>query len=226
MRLHEHCSDIFRVATFGYGGPGTRSLPFQQYCIEGMNDWFLPTLPDVWEDFAGKEKGIIFTIWDLSRMLWFARPEIGTCPDKTIIPWLKDPPFEKWGYFPIDAEGPNHKLSVMPHQCLLGYNRILAYSDWARRIIENTIGKEESEKRHLSFLPHGIDTSIFYRRSHFDCRNMFTKTLGFSGDRTKRNSDRNRSHESVPQGLRVSDFGHRGSFQDASRPDLHSGRRP
>jgi len=34
-------------------------------------DW----LCDYWDDFSRGEPGIICTIWDISRLLWLARPE-------------------------------------------------------------------------------------------------------------------------------------------------------
>ena len=68
-RIHTHLSDVFRVGVLGYGGPGSRKFGFQQYVIEGMSDWVIPTLPEVWEDFPGEERGIIFSIWDASRLL-------------------------------------------------------------------------------------------------------------------------------------------------------------
>ena len=56
-RIHERMSDVCKVATLGYGGPGSCKLGFQQYMIEGMSDWVVPTLPEVWKDFADEEKG-------------------------------------------------------------------------------------------------------------------------------------------------------------------------
>jgi len=185
-RIATHLSDIYEVATLGYGGFGDKSLPFQQYFIEGMQDWFIPTLPDVWNNFAVGRKGSIFSIWDASRLLWFTRPDLGTNPDKKMCKWLEHPPFKRWGYFPIDAMGPGGMLTVILGQCLLGYDRILAYSNWAQRFIENTLGKEECEKRHLTYLPHGIDTSVFKRRSRAESREIFHKALGFKGPQIRR----------------------------------------
>ncbi len=73
-RIHIYMGDACRVATLGYGGPGSRELPFPQYAIEDIGEWIVPALPEVWQDFAGDQKGILFTIWDLSRLMWFAQP--------------------------------------------------------------------------------------------------------------------------------------------------------
>src|SRR5580692_7833565 len=75
-RIAENMGDYFRVATFGYGGVVSRHLPFHQYIAEGINNWMPPTLPEVWEDFAGNEKGILLSIWDISRLAWLLQPEM------------------------------------------------------------------------------------------------------------------------------------------------------
>ncbi len=155
------------------GGPGDRHLPFPQYTIEGLQDFFIPTLRDVWQDFAGDREGIVMTIWDASRLLWFARPDNPQwCPDPHMRAWLQKPPFKRWGYFPIDAGGPNEKLSVMQRECLLGFNRILAYTSWGERLTRNSITSE------VSSIPHGIDTSVFFPRDRHVGRKMFNDSPG------------------------------------------------
>lgn len=179
-RIHTHLSDVFRVGVLGYGGPGSRKFGFQQYVIEGMSDWVIPTLPEVWEDFAGEERGIIFSIWDASRLLWFSQPR--RCEMLNAHPilrdWLIKAPFVPWGYFPIDAEGPNGKLSFPLNQTLLGYDRILAYGQWASDVIKRSIGEDNAQKRSLDFRPHGIDTDVFYQRDRTYCRYKFGSITG------------------------------------------------
>ncbi len=179
-RIHTHLSDIFRVGVLGYGGPGSRKFGFQQYVIEGMSDWVIPTLPEVWEDFAGEERGIVLSIWDASRLMWLSQP--GRCEMLNNYPilrkWLLNAPFDRWGYFPIDAEGPNGKLSFPLNQTLLGYDRILAYGQWASGVIRQSIGESNTLKRSLGFLPHGIDTDVFYQRDRTYCRYKFGSITG------------------------------------------------
>lgn len=182
--IHRDCSDIFDVATFGYGGFGDRNLPFQQYFMEGIRDWMLPTLPNVWENFAGNRRGVIFTIWDASRMLWFARPEGGPqrlawCPDPILRQWLMNAPFERWGYFPMDAVAPGHTLSVMLGETIAGYDRVIAYSDWAKKAIERTFSPQICEKQMLIAIPHGIDTDVFkpVKRT----RGVFRQEMSYQG---------------------------------------------
>lgn len=182
MRLHANAGDMFDVATMGYGGNGDRALPFPQYTMESMKDWFLPTLPDVWQNFAGERQGVIMTIWDASRLLWFARPENPQwCPDRRMRAWLADPvPAQKWGYFPMDATGPHGNLSVMLKECLAGYDRVLAYSKWAETMIRRSF---HGEHQNLSMLPHGIDTDVFQPYSRYESRRVFTDGLHFKGPR-------------------------------------------
>jgi len=125
----------------------------------------------VWKDFAGDQKGIFFSIYDPHRMLWLARPE--TCSAPPVQRFLEKAPFKRWGYFPIDATGPNDRLSLMLKECLMGYDRVLCYSQWATGILFNTLGEKESAKRDLDQLPHGIDTSVFFPRPRARQRQMF-----------------------------------------------------
>jgi glycosyltransferase involved in cell wall biosynthesis len=175
-RIHRHLADVYRVGVLGYGGPGSRNFGFQQYAIEGMNDWIIPGLPEVWKDFAGDEWGISMPIWDLSRLLWYAQP--ARCEmlagRKPLREWLVKAPFERWGYFPIDADGPNRKLSFPLHQALLGFNRIIAYGAWSAGVVARTLALDQ-EPDHL---PHGIDTSVFYPRNSIECRFRFGSITG------------------------------------------------
>lgn len=181
-RIATELSDIYEVATLGYGGTGDKNLPFFQFPIEGMHDWYIPSLRSVWENFAGDRKGVVLTIWDASRLLWFARPDTaGWCPDKEMREWLLSKPFEKWGYFPMDAEGPRGMLSRINSECLLGFDRIIAYSDWAKGTIERTLSPLDSEKRQLTAIPHGIDTSVFRPYNPRAVRGVFRNDMQFNG---------------------------------------------
>ena len=177
--IHQHLSDVFRVATFGYGGSGSRRFSFPQYAVEGMQDWVLPSLPQIWNDFAGNEKGVILTIWDASRLTWFSRPAhselLAANPD--LRDWLVQPRFERWGYFPIDAEGPNGKLSFPLQQTLLGFDRVLAYTEWAQDVISRSF-EGQRLPFDLDHLPHGIDTQAFFETHRPLCRQLFFRLTG------------------------------------------------
>jgi glycosyltransferase involved in cell wall biosynthesis len=167
-RIHQHLPE-FRVGTVGYGAAEDRHLGFPQYRVQ-PEDWVVRELPEVWKNFAGEEHGILMTIWDAARLMWLTIPKM--CPDRRLGAWLKNAPFKTWGYLPIDAAGPNGKISYPLRETILGFNRVLNYSKWAEDImrfsgIENT-----------GNLPHGIDTSVWYPRSKEFARKAFTSTYG------------------------------------------------
>jgi len=159
-RLVLTMGDQFDVATIGYGGSTSVKFPWHQYSWPMTPDWIIHDLPEVWLDFAGQRKGIFMSVQDPGRMIWLARPE--TCEDEAVAKFLRRKPFKKWGYFPIDATGPNDKLSCMLAQCLFGYDRILTYSKWAEKIVINTLGMSAAEDAQIWNLPHGIDTKLFH----------------------------------------------------------------
>lgn len=180
-RIHANLSDVYRVATAGYAGTGSSRFPFMQYSIEGIRDWVLPTLPDIWQDHARGEVGAILFIWDTSRTTWFAQPQmfpelLESFPH--LPKWLAKPSFEKWLYTPIDATGPNDRHTFPIMQTLFGFDRILAYGKWAAGTVERTLGRQESDKRHLDFLPHGIDSETFTPMPRAACRRLFLKRTG------------------------------------------------
>lgn len=168
-RIAQKMPETFRVATAGYAGIVSRHLPFQQYIFEGMDGFVTPTLPDIWRDWAGDEKGILLTIWDLSRLGWLTRPEMN-CEIPILRDFLLAKPFRLWSYLPIDASGPQRKLTYPLAEALKGIDRPLAYGKWAAGVLDRTKGQEEGTAQ---FLPHGIDTTVFYERNRGLCRKMF-----------------------------------------------------
>jgi glycosyltransferase involved in cell wall biosynthesis len=166
-RIHHNMPDVFRVASLGYGGPGKREIPFQQYHAHSVQDWMLPELPLVWDDFASDEPGIVMINWDASRVGWFADPRL--CPIPHLRKWLETAKIRKWTYTPIDAEGPNGKLSWKLKETLKGFERVLNYSKFSADVTG-----------YPDFLPHGIDTSIFKPYDKVKCKQEFRK-MGFMG---------------------------------------------
>ena len=183
VRIHEHLSDVYRFATLGYAGSGSREFGFQQYHIEGMaSDWVIPNLSEVWEDFAGEQRGIIMFVWDCSRLEWFSQPHASEKlkHHPALKQWLQEniSRFEKWIYCPIDASGPNDALTYPLHQSLLGFDLILAYTQFGEDIIRRTIGESSALSRGLTYLPHGIDSTIFFPLNRTSCRKLFLKYTG------------------------------------------------
>lgn len=182
-RIHANLGDLYRVATAAPTGPGSSKFPFMQYTLDGVREYVLPTLPDIWKDWSRGEKGAICFIWDSSRLGWFAQPELlsDTLTDfPWLRQWLKEPNFEKWIYCPLDAEGPgpNGELTFPLKATLFGFDRIIAYTRWGADVIRRTIGDEEAEKRHLVALPHGIDSDIFFEMPRKACRLAFLTRTG------------------------------------------------
>lgn len=170
-RVHTYLDDVYEVATVGYGGNGSKSLPWQQYHLHDINNWLVPELPAVWSDFIDEDEGILMAVWDLSRLYWLGMPQ--TCPVPYLRKWVeegrKSGKLKLWTYHAIDAEGPNGKLSTRIAETMKGFDRVLDYSDFSSRITGNP-----------DHLPHGIDTTAFYPHDHKEARQGFMKN-GFIG---------------------------------------------
>lgn len=156
------CLPEFKIATVGYGGPGSSKLPFFQYAWSKQDSWVLNELPEIWADWTQGEPGILWVIQDAARVGWLGQydnPEL-TCP---ISDWYRKMRAKKliktWGYFPVDAAGPNGKLAYPLKQTLLGFDRVLNYSKWANGIVRNS-GIDNTD-----WLPHGINGNIWAPRN-------------------------------------------------------------
>lgn len=178
----------FRVAYLGRGngahiggGIADARLPFMQYTYQptAENQWGARELPDVWRNWANGQRGVIFTIWDPSRLTWFGNPqeEMVNFGYSDLHRFLTSDQFERWGYFAVDAEGPGEggALTPMLADTLAGYDRVLAYSKFGKRVIEaslrQTIGTAtENEGLRLDWLPHGYNASVFQPRDRMEAR--------------------------------------------------------
>lgn len=176
LRIHKHMPE-FKVATIGYGSPGSSKFGWTQYYWNFREDYVIPDLPDIWQDFAGGEPGIFCTIHDASRMLWLSHPEqvleLRDPRQIRLAHFVKKAPFRKVGYFPIDAAGIDGKFTLTLKETYRGYDRVLAYTEWARKLLENTLAFEDVKRTELSYIPHGIDTEVFYPRDREEARFNF-----------------------------------------------------
>jgi glycosyltransferase involved in cell wall biosynthesis len=165
-------SPHFRVGTLGLGGNISRHLPWAQYTIdERLGAWGSGDLERIWTDFAGQERGIVMTIWDATRTHWLSRPQY--CGDQQLLRFLNDEHFVLWGYFPIDATGPCDRLSSLAADSLLGYNRLLTYTQWADGVVRRTIGETEASRRGLTWIPHGLDFNQWVIRDREEAKRRF-----------------------------------------------------
>lgn len=171
MRIHEHLSEFFDVATLGYGGNGSIKYPWQQYHLHSIQNWLVPELPAVWSDFVGEEDGILMVIWDMSRLYWLGMPQ--TCPDPSLRHWVetlrKAGKLKLWAYHAIDAEGPLGTVPTRIRETMKGFDRVLDYSEFSSRITGNP-----------EHLPHGIDPEVFHPDDHAEARKKLIAN-GFMG---------------------------------------------
>lgn len=182
-RIHANLSDVYDLAVAGYGSPGSCKFGFHQYHLEGVqSDWVLPSLPEIVNDFAGNERCTLLFISDPSRLGWFADPERLGGETLKAYPGLKDwlvkANIEKWIYCPLDSSGPNDRLTFPLGLTLMGFERILAYGQFGEGVIRRTIGDDNANQRHLTWLPHGIDTEEFYDTPRKTSRKLFIQYTG------------------------------------------------
>jgi glycosyltransferase involved in cell wall biosynthesis len=165
---------IFRVATLGYGSPGSSQLPFPQYHWNQRDDFLPLELPFIVKDFCADDPFILLTIGDIQRFLPLADPTFAQ--DLKFGEWLKGMRASKrmklWGYFPVDAHSIGGKLGPQLGHTLSHYDRMAVPSEWAQEIVWKTLPNWE-----CAAIPHGIDTSIFYPRPREAARDEFGARL-------------------------------------------------
>ena len=167
-RIHENLSETFEVATAGYGGAGSRKFGWQDYHISQTPTWEVPELPLIVKDFSGYDPLILFSIWDASRLGWLV--DLNQCTMPHLRRWHgEEKNLQKWIYAPVDAEGPNGRLSIKLAKTLSGFDRVLNYTKWAAGVTG-----------YPDHLPHGIDTEVFNPKDKQWSRRKF-KTGGFQG---------------------------------------------
>lgn len=173
QRIHADMNETFELATIGYGGTYSQKYPWKQYTLLRMDtngeDRITPDLPGIWYDFAGERKGILLSILNPGWVSWLADPK--KLPPSGLRAFLENAPFEKWIYAPIDAAGPDGKLPEKIREILGGFDRILFYTRWSASLYFAAHGVDEL------YLPHGIDTSVFYPRDAQEVRKNFVHTV-------------------------------------------------
>lgn len=148
----------FKVGYLGRGCLGSSKHPWTNYSIGigPMYNWGEAFIEAVWEDLSQGKKGIIFSVWDASRLLWFTQPNDGL--DEKLQKFLRSGKFERWGYFMLDAMGLRGGLLPLEQSYVLAsYPRVCVASEWGCIMAERSLDKHPD----LDWLPHGIDRSIF-----------------------------------------------------------------
>jgi glycosyltransferase involved in cell wall biosynthesis len=145
----------FRVAVLGrtpFAGINSRKYPWMSYPFPEAGQWGEEYVMRAWQDFAGEDAGIIMSLWDLSRMFWFAQPHRLREDLATFLgPGRK---FMKWAYVPVDSTGPDEQgLPIGMSEAAKGFERMLAASEWGANVIRR--------HRICDWIPHGIDMNTF-----------------------------------------------------------------
>lgn len=154
LAVHVSSLPQFRVGTLGRGYPPSSKLPFFQVTFHESEQWGEGLVEQVWDDFAGNDRGIIMTIWDLSRLDWFSQPKMGG----PLQDFLTSGRFQKWAYVPVDHYGVGGKMTGICADTLNGFDRILTYTLFGKQVLEDTLG------RPVDWIPHGINKAAFQPR--------------------------------------------------------------
>jgi len=145
----------FRVAVLGrtpFAGINSRKYPWMSYPFPEQGQWGEEYVMRAWQDFAGEDAGIIMSLWDLSRMFWFAQPHRLREDLATFLGPGRN--FMKWAYVPVDSTGPDeHGLPIGMAEAARGYERVCAASEWGANVIRR--------HRISDWIPHGIDMQRF-----------------------------------------------------------------
>src|SRR5690349_222935 len=157
----------FRVGLLGRGGHGTRRAPYAQYVYPESRGFGEYDIRSAWQDFAGDKEGILLVIWDATRVHWLSRPHPDMGP---LYNWLARRPFRLAIYAPVDATGPNNRLSALATDALSGFDHVLAYTDWGAGVIRRSLG------RPVDWMPHGFNGDLFQPRE----RKAARVAMGFS----------------------------------------------
>lgn len=146
----------FKVGVLGRMAFGRSVFPWAQYSFSDREQWGEGRIEAAWEDLSRGLPGVIFTIWDASRLLWFANP-IGL-PERLQQFLGPGRTFEKWGYFMQDSHGvAPDRLPLEVAEVFSHYDRVCLASKWAWRATVNTINRIPD----LDWMPHGINRDTF-----------------------------------------------------------------
>lgn len=130
--------------------------PWRVFPIHDTENWGREDLRRTlaWFAEAGKPT-VVFSAWDPSRC--YPMSELVSHPDPLVKlgRWVRF-----WGYFPIDAQGPNVYFGGPAAEALTKYARVLGYGRWGAKILRATLEKQGSLSP-VSYLPHGLDLSFF-----------------------------------------------------------------
>jgi len=130
--------------------------------LNGEDNWGEMRFEECWRDFARDDKGVVFSVWDASRVRWLVAP---SHLPSALITFLNSDQFQRWGYFPLDATGPNNRLTQINADTIKRFDRVLAYGMWGQEVIRNSSGRTD-----VDWLPHGVNFNAFQPRAPNTCK--------------------------------------------------------
>lgn len=153
-----------RVCSLGFGGHGSKDLPWTQYNFGPYSQPtdILLTVPSLIDWFGGKP-GIVLTIFDLHRLEPF---RFGELYGPQWNQFLAQQNLQLWGYFPVDGNSPDGSLPLQSAEILRAFDRVLAYGPYGQTVLANCLKKLKPEHpkvkpEDVGWLPHGIDFQVF-----------------------------------------------------------------
>ncbi len=151
IATHAAAMPEFRVGSLARVGQYSRYLPWAQYSFwpNTENMWGEETLADVWQDFAGSERGIVMSVWDATRLTWLGMPQ--SVPESAAWrEFVLHRPFRLWGYFPVEAVCATGRAPTLGLAAVRGFDRVLAYSRYGAA----ALGTDD-------WAPHGLDMDVW-----------------------------------------------------------------
>lgn len=157
----------FQVGYLGRMGVGKAHFPWVSYSFPATAQWGEDHIQNAFEDLSQGRKGIVLTVWDATRLLWFADP-MGM-PER-LQKFLASGAAERWGYFMQDSEGVRAgHLPLTAAHVMSKYNRVLLASKWGCEITKRTLPDHPD----VDWCPHILNTERFspvdrmYARAHW-----------------------------------------------------------
>jgi hypothetical protein len=145
----------FRLGVLGRAGLGRSYFPWTSYQFGPHEQWGEGRIMEAWNDLSQGQKGVVLTVWDASRLMWFSDP-LGMPND--FQQWLASGAIERWGLFMQDCEGVlGGKLPLTAAHVMAKFDRVLLASKWAYGITKNTIEGHPD----IDWLPHPLHTDRF-----------------------------------------------------------------
>lgn len=121
-------------------------------------DWGASYVAQVWASHFGAEPGILWLIWDPSRLVYYQGIQA---------------PVQQWAYPAIDTQNRNGSFGGPAGEAVRRLDRIVAYGRWA-----STIYKTLRAEAAVPYLPHGILTQSFAPLKDDADRNWAQQQLG------------------------------------------------